>query len=105
MGQSEAVDIDLVRGARDGLGDAMLLIDAGCVYDARTALRRAHANQRRIAHQVIADFVKTDGEGMVFRIGLREAESGRKKNKASRREGGTHPVAHGNRSSTDPKLH
>ena len=43
MGQSEAVDIDLVRGAREGLGDGMLLIDAGCVWDARTALRRAHA--------------------------------------------------------------
>jgi L-alanine-DL-glutamate epimerase-like enolase superfamily enzyme len=43
MGQSEAVDIDLVKGAREGLGDATLLIDAGCVYDARTALRRAHA--------------------------------------------------------------
>ena len=34
---------DLVRGAREGLGDATLLIDAGCVWDARTALRRAHA--------------------------------------------------------------
>src|SRR5215211_3046962 len=43
MGTSEAVDLDLVRGARDGLGDAMLLLDAGCVWDARTALRRAHA--------------------------------------------------------------
>lgn len=43
MGTSEAVDIDLVRGARKGLGDATLLIDAGCVYDARTALRRANA--------------------------------------------------------------
>ena len=43
MGESAAVDLDLVRGARAGLGDAMLLIDAGCVYDARTALRRAHA--------------------------------------------------------------
>lgn len=43
MGQSEAVDIDLVKGAREGLGNATLLIDAGCVYDARTALRRAHA--------------------------------------------------------------
>ena len=43
MGESEAVDLDLVRGARDGLGDATLLIDAGCVWDARTALRRAHA--------------------------------------------------------------
>ena len=43
MGTSEAVDIDLVKGAREGLGDAALLIDAGCVYDARTALRRAEA--------------------------------------------------------------
>src|SRR5947207_2911695 len=44
MGQSEKLDIELVRGARDGLGpDAMLLIDAGCVWDPRTALRRAHA--------------------------------------------------------------
>src|SRR5438477_347497 len=43
MGTSEAVDIDLIRGAREGLGSATLLIDAGCVYDARTALRRAHA--------------------------------------------------------------
>ena len=43
MGQSEAVDIDLVRGAREGAGDATVLIDAGCVWDARTALRRACA--------------------------------------------------------------
>src|SRR5205085_2543753 len=43
MGTSEAVDIDLVRGAREGLRTATLFIDAGCVYDARTALRRAHA--------------------------------------------------------------
>jgi L-alanine-DL-glutamate epimerase-like enolase superfamily enzyme len=41
MGQSEALDLELVRGARDGAGDATLLIDAGCVWDARTALRRA----------------------------------------------------------------
>lgn len=44
MGESEAVDLDLVRGARRGLGDdATLLIDAGCVWDARTALDRAKA--------------------------------------------------------------
>lgn len=42
MGTSEAVDLDLVSGARRGLGDeATLLIDAGCVWDARTALQRA----------------------------------------------------------------
>jgi len=42
MGQSEALDIELVKSARAGVGNAELLIDAGCVYDARTALRRAH---------------------------------------------------------------
>src|ERR1041384_6331069 len=44
MGRSEALDVELVRGAREGIGDAgTVLIDAGCVWDARTALRRAHA--------------------------------------------------------------
>ena len=43
MGQSEALDLELVRGAREGIGaENTLLIDAGCVWDARTALRRAH---------------------------------------------------------------
>ncbi|MFO1093533.1 MAG: mandelate racemase/muconate lactonizing enzyme family protein [Planctomycetaceae bacterium] len=42
MGPNEAVDLELVRGAREGVGDdSDLLIDAGCVWDARTALRRA----------------------------------------------------------------
>jgi L-rhamnonate dehydratase len=43
MGPSERLDIELVAGAREGLGDKTLLIDAGCVWDARTALRRAEA--------------------------------------------------------------
>ena len=44
MGQSEKLDIELVRGDREGLGqEDLLMIDAGCVWDARTALRRAHA--------------------------------------------------------------
>jgi L-rhamnonate dehydratase len=43
MGQSERLDIELVAGAREGLGEHTLLIDAGCVWDARTALRRAEA--------------------------------------------------------------
>jgi L-alanine-DL-glutamate epimerase-like enolase superfamily enzyme len=44
MGTSESLDRELVQGARAGLGDdATLLIDAGCVWDARTALRRATA--------------------------------------------------------------
>jgi L-alanine-DL-glutamate epimerase-like enolase superfamily enzyme len=43
MGQSAQLDLELVQGARRGLGDdATLLIDAGCVWDARTALTRAH---------------------------------------------------------------
>lgn len=47
MGQDERLDIELVRGAREGLGDdGILLIDAGCVWDARTALQRAHAFQQ-----------------------------------------------------------
>lgn len=41
MGTSEAVDVDLVRGAREGFEDGVLCIDAGCVWDARTALARA----------------------------------------------------------------
>ncbi len=44
MGESEQKDLDLVRGGREGLGEHhTLLIDAGCVWDARTALRRAEA--------------------------------------------------------------
>src|SRR5262249_30968370 len=43
MGQNEALDLALVRGAREGAGNATLLIDAGCVWDGRTALRRAQA--------------------------------------------------------------
>ena len=44
MGQNEALDLELVRGARAGIGEgATLLIDAGCVWDSRTALQRAHA--------------------------------------------------------------
>ncbi len=45
MGTSAEVDLDLVRGARAGAGTAILLIDAGCVWDARTALRRAECFQ------------------------------------------------------------
>lgn len=45
MGESEKLDCELVRGAREGFGDGTLLIDAGCVWDRRTALRRAHQFQ------------------------------------------------------------
>src|SRR6185503_19638693 len=43
MGQNERLDLELVAGAREGIGEAILLIDAGCVWDARTALTRAQA--------------------------------------------------------------
>lgn len=42
LGQSPELDVELVRGARAGLGDTvMLMIDAGGAWDARTALGRA----------------------------------------------------------------
>ncbi len=44
MGQNEANDIALVREGRKGLGDdADLMIDAGLVWDSKTALQRANA--------------------------------------------------------------
>jgi L-alanine-DL-glutamate epimerase-like enolase superfamily enzyme len=43
MGPDLQRDLDLVRGAREGIGEGKLMIDAGCVWDARTALQRAHA--------------------------------------------------------------
>lgn len=44
MGRDAATDVALVREARAGLGpDLDLMIDAGLVYDARTALLRARA--------------------------------------------------------------
>jgi L-rhamnonate dehydratase len=44
MGQDEKTDIALVREARRGLGDENdLMIDAGLVWDAKTAIQRARA--------------------------------------------------------------
>jgi L-alanine-DL-glutamate epimerase-like enolase superfamily enzyme len=44
MGQDEKTDIALVREGRQGLGDdADLCIDAGLVWDAKTAIQRARA--------------------------------------------------------------
>jgi len=44
MGQSEALDIDLVASARSGVGDQVdLMIDAGMVWDAKTAIQRARS--------------------------------------------------------------
>ena len=42
MGRSEALDLELVEGARRGVGDGNdVLIDAGCCWDTSTAVRRA----------------------------------------------------------------
>ena len=42
MGESEKVDLDLVEGARRGVGPGNdVLIDAGCCWDTITAIRRA----------------------------------------------------------------
>ncbi|MPY90599.1 MAG: mandelate racemase/muconate lactonizing enzyme family protein [Luteitalea sp.] len=44
MGHDEHTDIALVREARQGLGDPIdLMIDAGLVWDAKTAIQRARA--------------------------------------------------------------
>jgi L-alanine-DL-glutamate epimerase-like enolase superfamily enzyme len=44
MGRDEATDVALVREARKGLGDGPdLMIDAGLVWDAKTAIQRARA--------------------------------------------------------------
>ena len=44
MGQDEATDLALVHEARRGLGDKIdLLVDAGLVWDAKTAIQRARA--------------------------------------------------------------
>ncbi len=66
MGQSEALDIELVRGAREGIGDATLLIDAGCVWDARTALRRAQAFADYKAEWLEEPLRSDDVEGYVW---------------------------------------
>ena len=42
MGQSEKLDLELVEGARRGVGDKNdVLVDAGCCWDTITAIRRA----------------------------------------------------------------
>src|SRR5207237_4392 len=66
MGQSEALDVELVRGAREGLGDGTLLVDAGCVWDARTALRRAHAFAEYRAEWLEEPLHEDDVDGYVW---------------------------------------
>ncbi len=42
MGQSEKLDLELVEGARQGVGDrCSVMVDAGCCWDTATAIKRA----------------------------------------------------------------
>ena len=47
MGRSEDLDLELVAGARRGVGEeADLIVDAGCCWDCATAVRRSPAVRR-----------------------------------------------------------
>ena len=86
MGQSEALDIALVREARKGLGDeADLMIDAGLCYDAKTAIQRARAFEPFRPYWFEEPLLPDDYEGYAklsaaspLRIAAGEEESERK---------------------------
>ncbi len=64
MGQDEATDIALVRAAREGLGEAPdLLIDAGLVWDAKTAIRRVRAFEEHRIFWLEEPLMPDDYEG------------------------------------------
>ena len=85
MGRDEKTDIALVREARKGLGDGPdLLIDAGLVWDAKTAIRRARAFQEHRIFWLEEPLMPDDYEGyrrlseaVDIRIAAGEEESGR----------------------------
>jgi len=67
MGQSEKLDMELVEGAREGFGpDGTLLVDAGCVWDARTALSRAQSFQDYTIGWLEEPLQQDDLEGYVW---------------------------------------
>jgi L-alanine-DL-glutamate epimerase-like enolase superfamily enzyme len=86
MGQDEPTDIALVREARKGLGDdADLMIDAGLVYDAKTAIQRARAFEQFHPFWFEEPLLPDDYEGYAklsaaspLRIAAGEEESERK---------------------------
>lgn len=86
MGQSEALDIALVREARKGLGDEPdLMIDAGLCYDAKTAIQRARAFEQFRPYWFEEPLMPDDYEGYAklsaaspLRIAAGEEESERK---------------------------
>ena len=64
MGRDEATDIALVREARRGLGDsADLLVDAGLVWDAKTAIRRVRAFEEHRVFWVEEPLMPDDYDG------------------------------------------
>lgn len=86
MGQSEALDVALVREARAGLGDAPdLMIDAGLCYDAKTAIQRARAFEAYRPYWFEEPLLPDDYEGYAklsaaspLRIAAGEEESERR---------------------------
>jgi L-alanine-DL-glutamate epimerase-like enolase superfamily enzyme len=86
MGQDETTDIALVREARKGLGEkADLMIDAGLVYDAKTAIQRARAFEQFHPYWFEEPLLPDDYEGYAklsaatsLRIAAGEEESERK---------------------------
>ena len=64
MGRDEQTDIALVREARKGLGDdADLMIDAGLVWDAKTAIQRARAFSEQRIYWLEEPLMPDDYEG------------------------------------------
>jgi L-alanine-DL-glutamate epimerase-like enolase superfamily enzyme len=86
MGRDEQTDIALVREARQGLGDgADLMIDAGLVWDAKTAIQRARAFSEYKIYWLEEPLLPDDYEGYrklseatEVRIAAGEEESSRR---------------------------
>ncbi len=86
MGQDAKTDVELVREARAGLGpDTDLMIDAGLVYDAKTAIQRAKAFEQFDPFWFEEPLKPDDYEGYAklsaaspLRIAAGESESERK---------------------------
>lgn len=86
MGQDAETDVALVREARAGLGDKIdLMIDAGLVYDAKTAIQRARAFEQYNPFWFEEPLLPDDYEGYAklsaatsLRIAAGEEESERK---------------------------
>ncbi len=86
MGQDAKTDVALVAKAREGLGEEVdLMIDAGLVWDAKTALQRAQAFSDYAIYWLEEPLAPDDYEGYrklteatSVRIAAGEEESGRK---------------------------